>query len=283
MLTKVRQHKNDYDKGFCIDCPYCGSDRPDHSCGNCYTEMDVETCYKHKGYCSKKCLDYVIKEIPKLQRVKKDLGIKCECPTSSCRKCLSVGCQDDNCPTHTKENKLRFKARNNSKIKVTNYKFKDAFIDETGKYRYWLFRRTSNKPKNLVNFILLNPSTADAEYDDPTVKSCKRLASSNGYYGFYITNLFAYRATNPNDLLNTADPIGLENDKYIKKYAKKCNIVVVAWGNKGTLHGRSQDLLENLKKITELYCLDINKSGEPKHPLYIKKDTKFIKYKSLEQ
>lgn len=162
---------------------------------------------------------------------------------------------------------------------MIDYNFKNAYIDDSGMYRYSLSRANSYKPKKMVNFILLNPSTADAELDDPTVKSCIRLVKFNGCDGFYITNLFAYRAANPNDLLNASDPIGPKNDRFIKKYAKKCNKIVIAWGNKGTLHGRSNHVLESLKKITsEVYCLDINKTGQPKHPLYVRENTKFIKY-----
>ena len=105
------QHEQDYDKKLCIDCPHCGHDRPDHSCLNCYSDMNKETCWKNKGYCSEKCLKYVTQEIPKQRQLKINAGIKCQCDDSFCAKCLSINCKDDNCPTHTNEKKLRYRTK----------------------------------------------------------------------------------------------------------------------------------------------------------------------------
>lgn len=106
------QHEQDYNKELCMDCPYCGSDRPGHSCHNCYSDTDKELCWKFKGYCSEKCLRYSREELPKLRQQKMDMGIKCKCDEPQCAKCLGVSCVENNCPTHTKESKLKFHSRN---------------------------------------------------------------------------------------------------------------------------------------------------------------------------
>jgi hypothetical protein len=149
---------------------------------------------------------------------------------------------------------------------------KDAIIDKSGKYRYMLTRQWG-AGNNFINFILLNPSTADHQIDDPTVKSCIALTVNNGFDGFYITNLFAFRATQPSDLKKASDPFGPENEKYLKRYNKLCSITIVAWGNHGSFLGGSERVLDIFKR-KPLHCLAKNKSGAPKHPLYVRRDTK---------
>lgn len=104
--------EEDYDNNTGIDCPHCGTDRPDHTCGNCRSEMSKEDCWKFGGYCSEKCLKYITEEIPKIRKQKEELGIKCKCEEPQCGKCLSINCQDDNCPTHTLESKKSWNLRN---------------------------------------------------------------------------------------------------------------------------------------------------------------------------
>ncbi len=94
------------------------------------------------------------------------------------------------------------------------------------KYRYWLER---DKGSNPLVFVMLNPSTADAELDDPTIRRCRRFAADNGYTGIVVVNLYAYRATKPKDLFSADDPIGQENDNYIST-AALINDVCCAWG-----------------------------------------------------
>jgi hypothetical protein len=155
---------------------------------------------------------------------------------------------------------------------------KDALIDGTKKYRYMLMRQWGDSRDNFVNFIMLNPSTADDKIDDPTIESCIRLAKNWGFDGFYVTNLFALRATDPKTLRASAEPIGKENDKFIEKYAQSCKLVVIAWGNQGTLKNRNKLVLEQLNKISTPHCLKKTKLNHPNHPLYIKGDTKPMKY-----
>lgn len=115
----------------------------------------------------------------------------------------------------------------------------------------------------------LNPSTADEVKDDPTLTRCINFAKSWGYGGVCMTNLFAYRATDPKDMKAQNDPIGAENDIWLNKLANDAGIVVAAWGNDGSYLGRSNMVVEMLPN---LHYLKMNKSGEPAHPLYLKAD-----------
>ena len=117
----------------------------------------------------------------------------------------------------------------------------------------------------IVMFVGLNPSTADETSDDPTLTRCIGYAKSWGHGGVCMANLFAFRATEPADMKASDDPVGIENNKWLKKLAKEAALVVAAWGNDGSYLERSGQVKEFL---SNLYCLKLNKSGEPAHPLY---------------
>lgn len=148
----------------------------------------------------------------------------------------------------------------------------DAVIDETGQYRYSLFRGWNRDLPKMV-FIMLNPSTADHFEDDPTIRRCINFAKRWGFGSFEVVNLFAYRATNPKELLSCNDPVGKDNDKYIIEALNRADLAVAAWGTKGTLNNRNKQVLSYLTHF-DLYCLSLTKEGHPKHPLYIKSDEK---------
>ena len=131
-------------------------------------------------------------------------------------------------------------------------------------YRYSLWR-TWDGSLPYALFIGLNPSTADETTDDNTSRRCIRFASDWGYGGLCMANLFAFRATKPKDMKAAADPIGPENDRWLKQLAGNAGIVIAAWGNSGAFLGRS---LVVRQTIPNLHCLALNKSGEPVHPLY---------------
>ena len=152
--------------------------------------------------------------------------------------------------------------------------FKDAILDQSRRYRYVLERQGENNGNNFINFVLLNPSTADEEKDDRTITVCIKLSQNLGYDGLYITNLFALRATKPSNLKKSAEPIGEQNDKYLKEYAKRSKIVVIAWGNHGDFLDRDQKVIKLLSGIKPLHCLEMTKLGKPKHSLYIKRTAK---------
>lgn len=114
-MSNLKQYKEDYANNTCVDCPYCGADRPDHSCRNCYSEMNQESCWKYEGHCSEKCLKYITEELPLTRRQKEKLGIKCKCDDPLCAKCLLLNCKDNNCLTHTTEQKLKFREYYNNR------------------------------------------------------------------------------------------------------------------------------------------------------------------------
>ncbi|PIN87221.1 hypothetical protein COV19_00790 [Candidatus Woesearchaeota archaeon CG10_big_fil_rev_8_21_14_0_10_44_13] len=151
---------------------------------------------------------------------------------------------------------------------------KDAFISKCGKYRYWLYRRW-DKNKGCCSFIMLNPSTADASKDDPTIRRCIGYAKRLGYGSMYILNLFALRATDKKELKTADDPVGACNDRYMRKMLKNAKVIIAAWGSYGRYMGRSEKVLNMLRERRhEVYCLKMGKSGEPCHPLYLRNDAR---------
>jgi hypothetical protein len=151
---------------------------------------------------------------------------------------------------------------------------RDAAISECGCYRYELTRRWDVGPT--LEFFMLNPSTADALQDDPTIRRCIGFGKRWGFGALVVHNLFAWRATNPLDLIGVQDPIGPENRKYLEGNGTEPDCTVAAWGAHplatGWWNGYPQDITPALKG-RRLICLGTTKSGAPKHPLYVKSDT----------
>ncbi|MSQ49275.1 MAG: DUF1643 domain-containing protein [Betaproteobacteria bacterium] len=126
----------------------------------------------------------------------------------------------------------------------------------------------ANQP--IANFLMLNPSTADEVKLDPTCTRARDFAQRWGFGSIYITNLFAWRATDPAQMRAVQDPVGPGNDAAIVRAAKRAAIVVCAWGNHGAFLGRSTEVLEKLKANgVALHALRVNAGGEPAHPLYL--------------
>lgn len=155
---------------------------------------------------------------------------------------------------------------------TTKYLENSAVISDCGQYRY-LLRRVWDFKKPRALLIMLNPSTADARQDDPTIRSCVRLLSGIGYGGFEVVNIFAFRATDPNDLAKQQDPIGECNDDIIKMAVKRCDVVVCAWGAHQIAEDAGMRILNFLSGKPAIYCFSKTKHGSPKHPLYIKSGT----------
>lgn len=150
-----------------------------------------------------------------------------------------------------------------------------AVLSEDNKYRYILSRAWGPGPH--VTFIGLNPSTADATTDDPTIRRCIGFAKSWGAGSLVMVNLFAFRSTDPQNLLTTADPIGPENDHWLDVGLKDAEIVVAAWGTRGGLLGRAEAVRH--KYHGRLSALKITNSGMPGHPLYIPATARPIPYR----
>jgi len=153
-----------------------------------------------------------------------------------------------------------------------------ALFSKNRKYRYVLWRIWDPK-KPMLNFICLNPSVADEHQDDPTLRRCIRFAKEWNYGGLYITNLFAYCTVSPKELMKAKKPIGKENDEWLQNITVESKKVVCAWGNNGSHLGRDEVLMEAFECKT--YCLGMTKLGHPKHPLYVKGETKLKRFVSL--
>ena len=145
---------------------------------------------------------------------------------------------------------------------------KSALFSDNRKYRYILWRTWDSKV-GYAMFIGLNPSTADENIDDPTVLRCMGFAKAWGYGSLCMTNLFAYRATNPKDMRKTDYPIGSENDHFLKSMATSASIVIAAWGINGSFLQRDKEVA-NL--IPHLHILRLTKDKSPAHPLYLPKN-----------
>lgn len=146
-----------------------------------------------------------------------------------------------------------------------------AEISTCRRYRYLLWRRWDKSKPHLV-FIMLNPSTADGETDDATIRVCMGRATRMGCGGIRVVNLFAYRATAPADMMRADDPVGPENDQAIARALQGGpHMVVAAWGRDGAFQGRYHDVVSLVcgDYGVPIYCLGQTADGMPKHPLRI--------------
>lgn len=109
-FTNKKDWMKEHESGQINECPFCSGENMEHTCRNCYSDIDKETCWKYKSYCQK-CFTHIYDEIPKIEAIKNELGIKCKCSEPLCGKCLSTNCKDENCITHTQENKNQWKRR----------------------------------------------------------------------------------------------------------------------------------------------------------------------------
>jgi hypothetical protein len=153
---------------------------------------------------------------------------------------------------------------------------RSAFISADGKYRYLLSRDWGEVPgMPRVLWVMLNGSTADGVKDDPTVRRCIGFSKRWGYGSLDICNLFGFRTLDPKVLMAAADPVGEFNDECVMRAAIRAQLIVVAWGNHGSFMARPEVMGELLGKIgVPMVHLGLTKSGEPRHPLYVRGDMK---------
>lgn len=119
----------------------------------------------------------------------------------------------------------------------------------------------------MMVWCMLNPSTADASQDDPTIRRCIAFAVRDGYGGIIVVNLMAYRATRPIDCLIQPDPCGPLNDDFLQRASAREGRVVVAWGARAP-RKIVERAMYNFAEA-RLLCLGITKDGNPRHPLYV--------------
>jgi hypothetical protein len=144
-----------------------------------------------------------------------------------------------------------------------------AVLSPCCRFRYQLLR-SWDEQLPAVAFIGLNPSTADATIDDPTVRRCIGFARDWGFGSLVLVNLFALRSTEPSKLYSAREPVGPENDDWLRDAGQSAETVIAAWGAHGGFLDRdrvAREMLPNLK------CLGRTRGGHPRHPLYLSKDT----------
>ncbi len=154
------------------------------------------------------------------------------------------------------------------------FDYRDAIFSDDRKHRF-LLTRAWDESKPTIAFIGLNPSTANELTDDPTIRRVIGFARSFGYGKVFMQNLFSYVTPYPHELKKCGSMINDSNTDYLLRYAKwQSNAVVFCWGNFDVL-GRDKVALD---MFPNAYCLGKNANGSPKHPLYLKSDTKLILY-----
>ncbi len=148
---------------------------------------------------------------------------------------------------------------------------RSAEISEDGLYRYSLTRRW--EPSGPVAlWVMLNPSTANAEVDDPTIRRCISFSQRFRCAALEVVNLFAYRSTDPKKLRAVDDPIGPDNLRTILVSAKNASLVIAAWGEHERHSfdvAREDALVRSLACFAPVLCLGRTKRGFPRHPLYV--------------
>jgi hypothetical protein len=154
----------------------------------------------------------------------------------------------------------------------------DALISDDGLYRYWLTRRWNTGPT--ATFVMLNPSTADAAIDDPTIRRCIGFAKAWGCGGLTVVNLYALRSTDPKGLWTAGDPVGPENDSHLSAFAVVASQLgwplVAAWGANAKPDRVAQVL--DLPGMAALTALGVTKDGAPRHPLYLRTDAQPMRW-----
>lgn len=152
--------------------------------------------------------------------------------------------------------------------------FNECVFSPDRRYRYTLIHRWDEllDPDRGIAWICLNPSTADEQQLDPTLRRIREFSTAWGYAFFVMLNLFAWRATDPADMKAAPDPIGPDNDEWITHWSQRCDRMVLGWGEHGAHLGRNERVLARLDHAKS-FCLGRNASGQPRHPLYVAQRT----------
>ena len=123
-------------------------------------------------------------------------------------------------------------------------------------------------------FIGLNPSTADAETDDPTIRRITGFARSFGHGRLTVVNLYAFRATRPRDLLDVTDPVGPHNESVVRAVIEMADQVIACWGCADIARRLPDSPVEHLLRTRrDVVCLGTTNDGTPRHPLYLRQET----------
>ena len=147
-----------------------------------------------------------------------------------------------------------------------------ALYSDCEAYRY-LLSRTWDDSKQTVAFVMLNPSTATERANDPTIERCERRARRMGFDALSITNIFAFRATDPKTLKKTNAPDGVDNLETVLTETANADLVVAAWGTHGSFRDQGFRFEHALRAANvPLHHIGLTKHGHPRHPLYVSYD-----------
>lgn len=154
---------------------------------------------------------------------------------------------------------------------------RSAVISKDEVYRYQLERTWANS-KEWVLWVMLNPSTADAEKDDATIRTITAFSKLWGFDGLMVGNLFAYRTVDPAELKQAKsygfDIVGPENDEHLNQMISKASRIILAWGANANVSPARADAVERLVfRRKQAYCLGLTQAGHPRHPLYLPRTT----------
>lgn len=180
---------------------------------------------------------------------------------------------------------------------------RETVFSKCRRYRYTLWREWGDvrsmfapdphfdylpgRPNQYIQFIGLNPSTADEKIDDPTVRRCINYAKRWGFGAMCMTNLFAWRATDLKEMKKVERPISAAedepygNDFWLRTISSGASMVIAAWGKDGNHLGRGEEVAGKIECV--LHCLGVNKDGSPAHPLYLKNDAQPEVWKRLKK
>lgn len=177
---------------------------------------------------------------------------------------------------------------------ASEFKTRQTVFSPCRKYRYCLWREWptfdmfegcneeecgSERMRQYLMVIGLNPSTADEKTDDPTIRRCIGFAKAWGFGALCMTNLFAFRATKPADMKRADNPSGEDNQHYLLQCASNAGIVLAAWGKHGSFLQQDLTVRQWMGQIAvQLHCLGRNADDSPKHPLYVPAATLPTKY-----
>jgi len=153
--------------------------------------------------------------------------------------------------------------------------------DEPATYRYLaMYPIAPGAASRTCVFVMLNPSTADHDQFDPTLRRCRAFAIREGCNVMKIVNIYALRSTDPAALWTAADPIGPENDAMIEAVCEVADLVVCGWGAHGERNGRGDSVrFDLLRAGVKLHRLGrLTKGGEPRHPLYLPKNAPLTRW-----
>ena len=155
-----------------------------------------------------------------------------------------------------------------------------AVFSEDRRYRYLLTRKVGTSQSRVL-FIMLNPSAADEERNDPTIRRCIGFARDWGFGLLEVVNLFALMSTDPRGLLDAEDPVGSDNDATIQSALRRAERVILAWGNHASRHGeRAAHVTKMALDLSTPHHLGLTKLGFPKHPLLLPGDTRPMPFRS---